>query len=204
MKEFGKKIGTLGLIMSIAFSAAACSIDISSLTDDDDAVDMIYRTDAEDVTLYVFRYGDQIIETGHYYKIDLDEDLEDAGFYKVVADVTYLDGGVSGYCKMPEIRNVESIEKISIDDMNFPSIRDEHFGIMSLEGYSDGDYALIARTNTAILKDGKWVYVYDTYYRTPDNVFKYYRNGITEAQIDKGCASGVLCCEDYFVTPSYK
>ena len=49
MKEFGKKIGTLGLIMSIAFSVAACSIDISSLTDDDDAVDMIYRTDAEDV-----------------------------------------------------------------------------------------------------------------------------------------------------------
>ena len=77
-------------------------------------------------------------------------------------------------------------------------------GILSLKGYSDGDYALIARTNTAILKDGKWVYVYDTYYRTPDDVFEYYRNGITEAQIDKGCASGVLCCEDYFVTPSYK
>ena len=205
MKRFMKILGTIGILAALILTIAGCQIDISRIkVGSRDYPDKLYSTDAKDATIYVFRYGDRYFETEHFYNIDFPatSGIPDGEFAKITADVSYLSGGVAGYMNMPEIKKIKSIDTISIDDLDFPSVYESDFGIMKIGDYADGDYIFATRGHAAVYKDGAWLYRYS--YNNSllrDDCRIYYNEGVTEASIDQRIADGVLCCEDYFVEP---
>lgn len=165
--------------------------------------DQMFQTDENKVTIYAFRYGDKCIETEHCYEIDmpLEEMPVDGAFYEIVADVTFLDGGIAGFTHMPQIRKLRSCKEISVDELSFSSIENEQYGLLSLGDYCDGDLLLVARGNRAVYKDGEWIYSYSTGLYIENNQYVCCNEGVTAEQINEGIDNGVLCCEDYFVMP---
>jgi hypothetical protein len=55
--------------------------------------------------------------------------MKDGGFYKLTADVKYLNGGVAGYVNYPDIKNVSNCEEISPLDLHLPSITEKRYGL---------------------------------------------------------------------------
>ena len=165
--------------------------------------DEMYTTEADNETIYVFRFGDEYIETGNYYKVSLPEDIsiEDGTFCKIVADVTYSDGGIAAFHHYPTLNKIHSCTEISPDDLDLPYLSREKFGLTRTSGYAGIDYFLWARGSAGVYKDGKWLYTYECSKNSTDGSVLCYNEGVTEEQINKGIAEGILCCEDYFITP---
>ena len=181
-----------------------CKIDISRYTKGGGHPDELYTTRDKNATFYAFRFGDKFFETNNFYDIEIntDEEIADGGFVKITADVDFLDGGIAGYLHMPQIRKLKKIEKVSVDDFSFPSVREKAFGIMKIGDYSDGDYFFTARGHAGVYKDGKWLYKY-SYNKilSRDDCRIFYREGVAEESIDQGIKNDILCCADYFVLP---
>lgn len=165
--------------------------------------DQMFQTEENKVTLYAFRYGDKCIETEHCYEIDVPLDMMpvDGAFYEIVADVTFLDGGIAGFIHMPEIRKIRSCKEISVEELSFSSIESESYGLLELGDYCDGELLLCGQGIKAVYDNGKWIYSYSNYMYIDTNQAVYYNGVITEEQIKAGMENGVICCEDYFVMP---
>lgn len=179
-----------------------CGINMNKI--EHGTVDAMYETKENKVTIYAFRFGEKCIETEHFYCIDmpLDKMTKDGAFYKIIADVTYLDGGVAGFMHYPDIRKVRECEEISSDELSFPSIEEEQFGLLTLGEYADADYLLKARGFAAVYKNGEWIYTYSTGMYIDNYQYVSCNEGVTAEEIYEGIEQGVLCCEAYFVMPS--
>lgn len=191
-----------GFISLMLLALTGCGTTLG--TDNLETEDRIFETQEQEVTFYAFRYGDKCIETEGFCDIEIDDDVmpTDGAFYEITADVTYLDGGVAGYAHFPQIDKVISCKEISVDDLSFPSIEEEKYGMLAIGDYADADYILISMGKRAVYKDGKWIYHYENV-TTGENYENICYNGdITKEQIYEGVAKGILCCEDYFVMPN--
>ena len=172
--------------------------------EDGGATDQMWSDTVAGAELYIFPYEDQLITVRDPESIDmpLTEALEDGKFYKVVADVTYLNGGIAGYVNYPQIEHVESCEEVSPDAMDLPSIEEGPYGLSRIGDYADGDLFFYELGIKAVWKDGAWVWSYDDVVTLSDSVVVCRRLGVSEEEIRAGMADGTLSCEDYFVLPT--
>lgn len=197
-KDMKKMIISLMFVFIICLQLTGC------------ANDKMYQTKKDNETIYVFRFGDEFIETGNYYQVDFqpEQQTSDGAFYKIIADVTYHNGGEVGLNNYPEFRNIHSITEVSIDDLTLPAIENKQSGLTKVGDYADVDYCLWSRDNlkgkesSGVYKDGKWLYTYDSSMVGKDGTYICYNNSVTNEQIDSGIKSGIICCEDYFVIPA--
>ena len=163
----------------------------------------MYSDSVDDAEFYVFQYGTETFTVQNPVSVNAywGSELEDGKFYKVVADVTYLNGGVAGYVDYPEIHNVESCDEVSPFDIGLPSIEDGYYGVALVGDYADGDILTLAMGACALWKDGTWLYRYEDMVDIGDGIYACRREGITPEEIRKGMENGVLSCADYFVLP---
>jgi len=143
-----------------------------------------------------------LVPSGEQLDNGLGYDLEEGQFYRIVADVDYLYGGVAGYDGYPDIRDVSSIEEVSPDDLDIPTIDQQRYGVVRIDGYADADYLLYEYGRKAVLSDGEWVYRYDKDYTRDDGTVVLYRDGAEKDLIESSIADGVVCNEDFFLVPA--
>ncbi|MBQ6492866.1 MAG: hypothetical protein IJI92_03250 [Erysipelotrichaceae bacterium] len=167
-----------------------------------DATDQLYKDKKNNEVVYIFQMDETTYMIDPAYEISLyGEELEDGKFYKLTADITYLNGGVAGYVNFPEIDNVISCEEISPYDISLPRITEKRYGLMIIGDYADGDIFLHEYWKMALWKDGEWIWKYDKEMDGEDGSLICYRLDVNEEDIKEGIAQGILSCEDYFVQP---
>ena len=164
----------------------------------------MWATEARGVTMDLFCFDGKlrIVDGCESLQLHLDREPKDGQFYRIVADVTYLNGGIAGYYNYPQIDDVTSVERISASDLNIPSITEKRYGLTRIGDYADGDLFLNAFEMRAVWKNGTWVYRYDKGSVAEDGRFICRRNGVADEKIEAGVAKGVLSCADYFVAPA--
>ena len=123
-------------------------------------------------------------------------------FYHAIADVDYLNGGIAGYYNYPEVQRVLSVKEVPASDVSMPTVKEQSYGVVRLDGYAEGDYLLNEYGNAAVLKDNEWIYKYDKSKRKEDGTVVLFKSGVGEESIDAGVAKGTVCCEDYLLLPS--
>ena len=171
---------------------------------DDNTTDKMYSDTKNNAELNVFQFGNDTITVDNYYPVDVmtGQPLRDGGFYKLVADVTYMNGGVAGYVNFPDIKRVHSCTEVSPMDLGLPSLPDKIYGLVLIGDYADGDILLNERKMKAVWKDGTWVYRYDDEINLPDGRHALVRRDAAEGDVLAGIENGVLSCEEYFVVPA--
>ena len=164
----------------------------------------MWSTEAEGVTIDLFCLDEKLytVDRCESLQLLLDQDPEDGQFYRVIADVTYLNGGIAGYVNYPQIEDVTGFERISVSDLNIPSVTEQRYGLTRIGDYADGDLFLNAFDKMAVWKDGKWIYRYNKASDGKDGTLICRRNGVTDEEIEAGIAKGILSCADYFVAPA--
>ena len=190
-------------------SATSDGKPIEEVPIDDIGNDQMWSTFVTNDQLDIVMYGEKaiLISTGESvdsHLIDDVKDVKDGRFYRVVADVNYLSGGIAGYYNYPEIKNVWSVKEISPKDLAIPSITEKQYGFLKLDGYKNADYLLREYGICAVLSGKKWVYSYDKTLQREDGSTICYRDGVDEASIAAGIAKGVNCCKDYLLIPAPK
>ena len=171
---------------------------------DETTTDVMWRTEVKDVATDLFCLDGKLytVDGCKSFQWDIDLEPKDDQFYRVFADVTYLNGGIAGYVNYPQIEDVTGFEKISVSDLNIPSVTEQRYGLTRIGDYADGDLFLNAFGKRAVWKDGKWIYRYDKVSDGKDGTLVCRRNGVTDEEIEAGIAKGVLSCADYFVAPA--
>ena len=192
-------LGGIAFVLGLVIGLMGCS-DKPTEHVEVDSTDQMFTEEVRDDVFYVFQLGDQTITAKNYSDVDIpwEEPLTDGGFYKVVADVTYLNGGVAGYVDFPQVHDVKSCEEVSPLEMGLPSVADQTYGLMLIGDYADGDVLFNERGIMAVWKDGGWLYRYDGQITLVDGTVAGVREGVTKAEVEAGIQSGVLACEDYF------
>ena len=166
--------------------------------------DEMFNRKVEDAKITVFMFEgrvyttDTIDEINPYYAI---EHMTDGGFYKLTADVTYLNGGVAGYVNYPDIKSVSNCEEISPFDLHLPGITEKRYGLCLIGDYADGDIYLNEYGKIGVWKEGSWIYRYDKSYNGEGGTLICCRSDVSEDTIKEGISGGILCCEEYFVVP---
>ncbi|MDO5134174.1 MAG: hypothetical protein Q4D81_14515 [Eubacteriales bacterium] len=168
-----------------------------------DATDQMYSKEQKDVQIDVFRMNGQVYTVENVYPVDcyLGEEEKDGGFYRILADVTFLNGGVAGYYNFPQIRQVKEWTEVSPFDIGLPVITEKQYGVVLIGDYADGDIFLRESGKKAVWKDGDWIWQYSRETVTADGKRVCLREGVTEEEAGQGIADGVLSCGDYFVIP---
>ena len=98
----------LGLTLA-AFLLCGCGRGSSGPTVRPGTTDEMWGNEVDDAEIYAFMYegrvytADTIDEINPY---DATQIMTDGGFYKLTADVKYLNGGVAGYVNYPDIKSV--------------------------------------------------------------------------------------------------
>jgi hypothetical protein len=168
------------------------------------STDQLYKENRVDEVIQVFVYKGETYTTDEYcYEVDVpsNEPLEEAHFYRLVADVTLLNGGVAGYVNYPEIRSVSECTEVSPFELGFPSIMEQKYGLCLIGDYAEGDILLNDIWRMAVWKDGEWIYHYDRSMKLADGRQICYQDGVSEAEIQEGIQNGVLSCVEYFALP---
>lgn len=157
-----------------------------------------------DYEILAFQYDGRPMTLDYFYDLAgyYGEDLRDGGFYKIVADVELLNGGVAGYVDYPEIKAVNSVEEVSPFDLGLPSIGESTNGLALIGDYADGDVLLNIYQAKAVWKDGAWAWRYDKQVKLADGRSALVAKGVTEEDAQQGAESGVLANEKYFVLPT--
>lgn len=176
----------------------------SSVEVGSDTTDQMWSDDVSDAQIDVFQID------GRTYTLDSQDvggsyygaELRDGGFYRLVADVTYLNGGVAGYVDYPEIHEVTSVTEISPLDLDLPSIEDRAMGLVLVGDYAEGDLLLNDYNHHAVWKDGAWIWRYDKQIKLEDGRQVLVRTGVTDEDVRAGVDEGTLANEDYFVLPA--
>ena len=172
--------------------------------EDGGATDQMWSDTVAGAELYVFPYEEKLITVQDPVSIPmpLTEALEDGKFYRVIADVTYLNGGIAGYVNYPQVEHVESCTEVSPDSLDLPSLEEGPYGLRRIGDYADGDLFFYELGIKAVWKDGAWVWSYDDVVTLSDGVVACRRSGVSEEEIQAGVSEGTLSCEDYFVLPA--
>lgn len=197
-------------VVLLALSLAGCGKkqDPEEIITDENATDQMWSELVTDAEIYIFGFGSDVYTFDEMlYPVEcFDDSIVDGGFYKVTADINYLNGGIAGYVNFPEIKSVSKVEEVSPLDISLPSITDKQYGLLLIGDYADGDVFLNEDNITAVWKDGEWIWKYDSKnrYKTDDGAIIYMASGVSREQALEGMDSGVLACEDYFVVPSGK
>ena len=214
MKRNLLKITAAFLTAGLALGLAGCrngQIDVSGLKGPGNTVivDQLYKTDEDDQTIFLFRYGDNYYDTEHIYNVDVtgfDIECDDGGFLRVDCDVTYLSGGEAGFNQFPVIRNVDEVYKIDIKGTippggSLPYVESKRFGLSVIGDYADADYCLWSWGMSGVLKDGRWLYKYDDHFYTDDGATVCCKKGADHDELLKKIKDGVILSEDLFVMP---
>lgn len=167
--------------------------------------DEMWGDEVDDAEIYAFMYEGRVYTTDTIDEIkpyDAAESMTDGGFYKLTADVKYLNGGVAGYYNYPDIKSVSSCEKISPLDLDLPSITEKRYGLCRIGDYADGDIYLNEYGKIGVWKGGSWIYRYDKSYEGEDGSLICKKSNVSEDTIKEGISNGILSCEDYFVVPA--
>ena len=196
-------VGVVALsLLACAFAACGGSAGSPEPEYTEVSTDQMWEEEKTDETIYVFAKDSGVFTVDMVYPIGtLGQPLEDGCFYKLTADVTYLNGGVAGYVDFPEIRDVSDCEEVSPFDMNLPQITEKRYGMTLIGDYADGDVFLYEGGMISVWKDGAWIYDYDKTTAGDDGTLICYREEISEEEAKAGAAEGILCCEDFFVLP---
>ena len=169
---------------------------------DDQSTDMMYSDSASDAKILVYVLDQKAYTLYYGYVINYyGEPLREGGFYEIIADVTYLNGGVAGYVNYPKISSIKSYEEVSPLNLGLPSIRENIYGLSLIGDYADADVFLNEYRKMAVWKDGSWIYRYDRSKKEEDGTVICYRNDVSEEEINAGREEGILLCENYFVLP---
>jgi len=199
------------MFAALLFALVGCANETPQTTpgpqpiDDSGQTDEMFNDEVANDELYVFQIDGQSTIVGEYFYqmyLPTSKELEEGHFYRVVADVTYLNGGIAGYVNYPEIESVKSCDEVSPFDIGLPSIRDKSYGLLLIGDYADGDLLFREMGTRAVWKDGAWIYRYDNDIELSDGRAACVREGITTDDVQEGMKQGVLSCEDYFVLPS--
>ena len=168
-----------------------------------DATDQMYSEKKTDVEVDVFQINGRLFTVEGVYPVDryIGEETKDGGFYRVIADVTILNGGVAGYYNFPQINEVSACEEISPSDLALPAITEEQYGLVLIGDYADGDVFLHESGMKAVWKDGDWIWQYSREIDGSGGTRVCLREGVTEETAAQGIADGILSCGDYFVIP---
>ena len=170
---------------------------------DADATDQMFTEPAAGEVFDVVVFGDKAVRVSNGETIGVyDPTMQDGHFYRVTADVVYLNGGIAGYYNYPDIQDVTSVREVKADELDIPSLEQQRFGFVRIGDYADGDYLYTSYKDAAVLKDGKWVYTYTKEYDRPDGSNVRCVADIDKERVEDGIASGVVCCEDYFLIPA--
>ncbi len=174
--------------------------------DPDNIEDWLYEEHKSDATIYVFQMDGRTYTVDGIYEVDLYmyDSLSDGCFYEVVADVTFLNGGVAGYVDYPKIESIISCDEISPFELNLPSVKEKRYGLISIGDYADGDIFLNEYGKMAVFKDGEWVWHYDKGMKREDGTYLCYKDGVTEEEMQESIDRGILSCEEYFLLPAIK
>ena len=210
MREMGR-FAAAGLVAAV-LSLSACAGKASKTAEpkepepvsiESTSTDEMFSERANDARLRVFVMDDRTrtVDTLDEITVPGEKPLEEGHFYNVVADVTYLNGGVAGYVNYPEVERVKSCNDVSPLDMGLPALEPNTYGLLLIGDYADGDVLLRAYGKAAVWKDGSWVYRYDKEIDLPDGKKAAVRKGVTADSVSAGANSGVLSCVDYFVLP---
>ena len=172
---------------------------------DEDATDQMFNEDVYGAEFFVFQIDGYSYTVDDCYSVGLmqGDSLVDGRFYKVVADVTYLNGGIAGYVNFPEVHDVHSCEEVPADTLDLPSIEETPYGLVRIGDYADGDILCNERGIKAVWKDGAWVWRYaDESVQLEDGTYVLLREGVDAATAQAGADDGILACEDYFILPA--
>lgn len=194
---------TLMFAAVLSLGIGACSRQGEPEFIDDGSTDQMWSDQVKDAELPFVVYDGQpiLIPVGEALNSSFGE-LEEGHFYRAVADVDYLYGGIAGYDGYPDVKHVSSVEEVSPDDLQIPGLDESSFGVVRLDGYAGGDFLLFEYGRMAVLKGQEWVWHYDEYRVRGDRTYVCYKNGVTEEAIEAGIAKGVYGCEDYFLVPA--
>lgn len=121
-KDMKRKIITFACVLTAAVTIAGCG-GASKKGENgypQGTTDELFSDSRFEETLIVYRRSD-----GNVYTLDSGyeipelngrEDIRQEGTYQIIADVTYLNGGVAGYVDYPQIDRIISVEEIIPED----------------------------------------------------------------------------------------
>ncbi len=194
------------LILSLTLAAfLLCGCGIIKPVEEPGTTDEMWGDEVDDAEIYAFMYegrvytADTIDEINPYDATPL---MKDGGFYKLTADVKYLNGGVAGYVNYPDIKSVSNCEEISPLDLHLPSITEKRYGLCLIGDYADGDIYLNEYGKIGVWKDGSWIYRYDRSYEGEDGTLICIKSDVSKEAVQDGIGNGILSCEEYFVVPA--
>ena len=203
-----RKIAALAAGLLLALCLAGCVTGTGKPEPEPvpDETDQMWRDREEDAQLRVFLLNGRMYTADHIYEVGAfpGEPAEDGRFYRITADVDFLNGGVAGYVDYPEIRRVSKTEEISPFTLDLPEITGHPYGLSRIGEYADGDFLLNEFGKMAVWKDGAWIYRYDRTGKTGDGRMFCCRSSVSEEDILAGIREGVLSCADYFVLPPFE
>ena len=202
-----KRIETklLFIIVFMIFVFTACSGKDGGPSGLPDSTDQLFEEKKYNEVVYIFQMDEKTYMIDPAYEISFyEENLEDGHFYKLTADITYLNGGIAGYVDFPQIDHVISCEEISPFDLNLPKTTEKRYGLTFIGDYAEGDIFLHEYRKLALWKDGSWIWKYDKEMDGEDGTLICYRDGVSKEEIEEGIAQGILSCEEYFVQPAIK
>ncbi|MBQ8995394.1 MAG: hypothetical protein IJ091_06230 [Oscillospiraceae bacterium] len=198
-----RKVSAIVLIALMILTLSACGNKTDGPVGLPDTTDQMFSEKAYGVNLYLFQIDGSSYEIGSFYGVYVyDRDLEDGHFYKLTADVTYLNGGIAGYVDFPQLDRIIDCEEISPFDLDLPTIRDERYGLTLIGDYADGDLFLNWAGHRALWKDGEWIWQYDKETKREDGTLVCYRKDVSQEDIEEGIGRGILACPEYFVQPA--
>lgn len=191
------------IIASLVFMILClCSCKTKGGSGIEDSTDQLFKEKKNDQIVYIFQMDEKTYMIDPAYEISLHADmLENNHFYKLTADITYLNGGIAGYVNYPEIDDVVSLEEISPFELNLPEITANRYGLSFIGDYAEGDIFLYEYGKMAVWKDGEWLWRYDKTIDGEEGTLICCRNDVSEEKIREGIASKVLSCHEYFVLP---
>ena len=202
------RIAAAGLVVAV-LSLSACAGKTTKPKEpepvpiESTSTDEMFNERANDARLRVFVIDGRCKTVDTLDEVDVmgEKELEEGHFYDVVADVTYLNGGIAGYVNYPQVERVKSCNDVSPLEMGLPTLEPGKYGLLLIGDYADGDGLLRSYGKAAVWKDGAWAYRYDKEIDLPDGKKAAVRKGVTADSVSAGANSGVLSCADYFVLP---
>lgn len=167
---------------------------------DDNTTDQMFNDRMENVEIGMFCIdGDAfLIDDMYTERVSYGEEYKDGHFYKAVADITYLNGGVAGYVNYPQINSIDAVKEVSPYELGLSSIADKAYGLVLIGDYADGDVLLNTYNKMAVWKDGSWIREFKKTVKLDDGTIAGVREGVDKAEVQEGIANGVLSCDDYF------
>lgn len=170
----------------------------------DDSTDQMIHREEKEVTLDVAQVDGKtrLLSSGEVLQLYSGDQLREGAFYRVVADVDYLNGGIAGYVDYPDIQHIYSCKEIRLDDLDLPAYGDEIYGGTFIGDWVDSDILLYCNNDAFVYRNGKWMYEYSSSYERKDGSTVLLAVGVSEKDAEAGIADGAVFCADYFMLPT--